>query len=136
MSHASSTTPAWTAATTLRVGYWLGLVADDDVSLDDWPAAMSDPSRIDAALVAYDRPDARDDDRALLADWLLATFEFGGLELAGNADWRRTLDRLERDIPLNRSMLQRWADPEDGNPWLVSADLVALLSRNPPATRG
>lgn len=131
MSIAPRSTPAWTAATTARVGAWLGLAPDDEVSSDDWPAAMSDPSFVDAALAAYDRGDAGEDDRALLREWLLATFEFCGLDLAGNADWRRTLDRFERDMTLHRDALQRWAEPDDGNPWLVSADLRDLLRRTP-----
>lgn len=128
MSAANPALP-WSAATVSRLNQRLDVVPDDDVSVDDWPAAMSDPSLIDAALIAYDSPDAQDDDRALIVELLLNTFEFCSIERDGNPDWRRTLDRIEQDLPEHESTVQRWAEPDDGNPWIISGAMRSLLAR-------
>lgn len=125
----SNSQQLWTSATTARLSTHLDVVADHDVSVEDWPAAMSDPALVDAALLAYDRADAADDDRALIVELLLNTFEFCSIERDGNPDWRRTLDRIERDLDQHQATVQRWAEPDDGNPWIVSAAMQSLLTR-------
>lgn len=120
---------AWTAATVERLNARLGVTPDDDIDTQDWPAAMSDPALLEAALEAYDSPEAGDDDRALIIELLLNTFEYGSVEREGNPDWRRTLDRIERDFAAHAPTVLRWAEPEDGNPWLISDDMQALLKR-------
>jgi hypothetical protein len=97
----------WSAATIERLNNWLDIVPDEDVGPDDWPAAMSDPALIDLALATYDRTDAKDDDRVLLVELLFCTFEYCSVELDGNPDWRRTLDRAERDFDLHQPALLR-----------------------------
>lgn len=119
----------WTAATIERLNHRLGVQHDDDIECEDWPAAMSDPALVDAALEAYDSADIGDDGRALLVELLFNTFEFSGMELDGNPDWRRTLDRLERDYAEHAATIAEWAEPGDGNPWLISASLQALRRR-------
>ncbi|WP_092405412.1 hypothetical protein [Dokdonella immobilis] len=108
----------------------LALEPDDDVGWEDWPAAMSDPLLIEPALLAYDRPDARDDERVLIVELLLNVFEFCSVEREGNPDWRGTLDRIERNIDLHRSAVKRWAEPEDGVPWIIGSALQVLLARH------
>lgn len=125
----SSPPCAWTEKTIERLNAQLGVKPDDDVGCEDWPAAMADPSLIDAALDAYDSPDSRGDERALVVEWLFNTFEFCMVERDGNPDWRRTLDRIERDYAEHAAAVQRWAEPEDGNPWLISAALLAVRLR-------
>jgi hypothetical protein len=120
----------WSAATIQRLNDWLDIVPDDDVGPNDWPSAMSDPALIDLALLTYDRSDAQDDDRALLAELLFSTFEFCSLELSGNPQWRGTLDRVERDFDLHQPALLRWAKPDDGNPWMISSALATILAHH------
>ncbi|MBN8481358.1 MAG: hypothetical protein J0L88_07205 [Xanthomonadales bacterium] len=119
----------WTTHTIARLNTRLGVTPDDDIGVEDWPEAMSDPALVDAALAAYDHPDAGDDDRALIVELLLNTFEFCSIEREGNPDWRRMLDRIERDYAEHAPTVARWAEPEDGNPWLVSAELKVLQGR-------
>jgi hypothetical protein len=125
----SSPPCAWSEETVERLNARLGVKPDDDIACEYWPAAMADPSLIDAALRAYDSPDSREDERALIVDWLFNTFEFCGIEREGNPDWRRVLDRIERDYAEHAASVQRWAEPDDGNPWLISADLQAMCLR-------
>lgn len=120
---------AWTEETTERLNTRLGVKPDDDIGCADWPAAMADPSLVDAVLAAYDNPQSREDERALIVEWLLNTFEFCMIERDGNPDWRRTLDRIERDYAEHAAAVQRWAEPDDGNPWLISAALQAVRAR-------
>jgi hypothetical protein len=119
----------WTAATIERLNARFEVVPDADVGVEDWPAAMSDPSLVEAALAAYDSPEATPDERALIVELLLNTFEFCSIERDGNPDWRGTLDRIERDYDEHAPAVQRWAEPEDGNPWLVSSALKVLSMR-------
>lgn len=125
----SSPPCAWTEETTERLNARLGLKPDDDIGCEDWPAAMADPSLVDAMFAAYDNPESREDERALIIEWLFNTFEFCMAEREGNPDWRRTLDRVERDYAEHASAVQRWAEPDDGNPWLISAALQAVRLR-------
>lgn len=122
--------PAWSAETITRLNALLAVEPDDDVGLEDWPAAMAAPLLIEPALSAYDRPDARDDERVLIVELLLNVFEFCSVEREGNPDWRRTLDRIERNLDLHRSTVRRWADPEDGDPWIISRALGGVLGRH------
>lgn len=120
---------AWTEETIERLNARLGVKHDDDVGCEDWPGAMADPALVDAALDVYDHADSREDERALVVELLLETFEFCMIEREGNPDWRRTLDRIERDYDEHAGTVARWAEPEDGNPWLISADLQAMRAR-------
>lgn len=120
---------ARTAATIERLNVRLGVVPDDDVGVEDWPAAMSDPSLIEAALDVYDSAGTSHDERALIVELLFNTFEFCSIERDGNPDWRRTLDRIERDFALHEPAVRRWAEPEDGNPWLISSALAVILAK-------
>lgn len=129
MAFPSEPSCAWTAATIEWLNRRLGVRHDDDVGIEDWPGAMADPALVDAALEAYDSPDIGSDGRALVVELLLETFEFSGVEREGNPDWRRTLDRLERDFSEHAATIARWAEPDDGNPWLVSAELQTLRAR-------
>ena len=122
-------TCAWTEATIERLNQRLGVQHDADIDCEDWPAAMSDPALVEPALEAYDSAGIGSDGRALVVELLLETFEFSGIEREGNPDWRRTLDRLERDYAEHAATITRWAEPDDGNPWLVSAELQALRAR-------
>lgn len=122
---------AWTEKTIDRLNARFGVKHDDDVGVEDWPVAMADPSLVEAALEAYDSADAGADARAVIVELLLNTFEYCGIERDGNADWRRVLDRIERDLAQHRLSVQRWATPEDDNPWLISDDMLALLARHP-----
>lgn len=119
----------WGPATIERLNARFDVVPDDDIGTEDWPAAMSDPALVSVALDAYDDPCVRDDERALIVELLLNTFEFCSIEREGNPDWRRTLDRIERDLDEHAATVQRWAAPDDGEPWLVGAALSALLAR-------
>ena len=112
-----------------RLNNRLNVVSDADIGPDDWAAAMSDPTLVDSALVLYDSPDVPDDERALLLELLFNTFEFCSMEREGNPDWRRTLDRVERDFELHEGTVRSWAEPDDGNPWLISAALKSILAR-------
>lgn len=114
----------------------LGVQPDDDVGIEDWPAAMSDPALVGAALDAYDSDATGHDGRALLVEWLLNTFEFCSIEREGNSDWRRTLDRIERDFDEHAATVRRWAEPDDGIPWLVSEAMTAVLARRVARQRG
>ena len=129
MTSAANPALPWSATTVARLNQKLDVIPDADVGIEDWPAAMSDPELIDAALAAYDRPDAQDDDRALVIELLLNTFEFCSIERDGNPDWRRTLDRIEQDLGQHEAAIQRWAEPDDGNPWIISGALRSLLGR-------
>lgn len=123
------TVPAWNAATVERLNVRFNVKPDEDVGTEDWPAAMADPSLIDDAIAAYDSSTSTDDERAVIVELLLNTFEFCSVEREGNPDWRRTLDRLENDLDQHEAAIQRWAEPDDGNPWLISAALKSLLVR-------
>lgn len=119
----------WNTATTERLNVRFDIVPDADVGTEDWPAAMADPALVDEALAHYDSAAATDDERALIVEWMFSTFEYCSIERDGNPDWRRFLDRLERDLDEHQEAVRRWAEPEDGNPWLISLALKAILAR-------
>jgi hypothetical protein len=119
---------SWTEKTIDRLNARFGVQHDDDVGLEDWPVAMADPSLLGAALEAYDSPEAGADTRAVVVELLLNMFEYGGIERDGNPDWRRTVDRIERDFAQHRAAVQRWAAPEED--WLIRGDMLTLLARN------
>ena len=89
----------------------------------------SDLGRTRQTVALIGHPDAPSDERAVIVELLFNTFEFCGLDLESDVDWRRTLDRLERDHDEHATAIRRWAEPDDGNPWLISADLQRLVSR-------
>ena len=120
---------AWNANTIARLNAQFDVQHDDDVGIEDWPVAMSDPALVDAALEAYDSAKAGDDTRALVVELLLNTFEFCSIKRDGNPDWRRTLDRLERNFDEHAATIRSWAAPEDGERWLISDAMQALVDR-------
>ena len=120
---------AWTEKTITQLNARFEVMHDDDVGVEAWPVAMADPALLEAALAAYDSQDAGADTRAVIVELLLNMFEYGGIERAGNPDWRRTVDRIERDFSEHQSAVQRWADPDED--WLIGHDMLALLARNP-----
>ncbi len=119
----------WNANTIARLNARFDVQHDDDIGIEDWPAAMADPALVDAALEAYDSAEAGADTRALIVELLLNTFEFCSIQLDGNPDWRRTLDRLERDFAQHAASIRRWAEPEDEEPWLISGAMQELMGR-------
>ncbi|MGQ0799343.1 MAG: hypothetical protein ACT4NL_04410 [Pseudomarimonas sp.] len=120
---------AWNATTIARLNARFDVQHDDDISVEDWPAAMADPALVDAALEVYDSVGASADTRALIVELLLNTFEFCSIKRDGNPDWRRTLDRLERDFVEHEASIRNWAEPEDGEPWIISETMQALRER-------
>lgn len=128
-----TTTPdlplAWSATTVERLNKAFDVVPDVDVGTADWPVAMADAELVEPALAFYDSADAADDDRALIIELLFNTFEYCSIERDGNPDWRRTLDRVERDLDEHEATVRAWAEPKDGNPWLISLALKAILAR-------
>ena len=69
-----------------RLSTRLGVKHDDNAGCEDWPVAMADPSLVDTALEACDSPESREDERALVVELLLNTFEFCMIEHDGNPD--------------------------------------------------
>lgn len=129
MTTASNPPCAWTEETIARLNARFDVRHDDDVGIEDWPAAMSDPFLVEAALDAYDSAESRADERALIVELLLNTFEFCSIERDGNPDWRRMIDRIERDFAEHAATVRCWAEPEDSNPWLISSDMQSILDR-------
>jgi len=129
MTTPSDSIYAWNANTIARLNARFGVQHDDDIGIEDWPAAMADPALVGAVIEAYDSAEAGADTRALIVELLLNTFEFCSITRDGNPDWRRTLDRLERDFAEHAATIRRWAEPEDGEPWIISDAMQALLER-------
>lgn len=131
MSTASDSPCVWSEETVAHLNAHLGVQHDDDVTIEDWPVAMASPDLVDAALDAYDIAESPDE-RALIVELLLNTFEYSVIERDGNPDWRRTLDRIERDFDEHAEAVRRWAEPDDGNPWLISHAMQSVLSWKRP----
>jgi hypothetical protein len=104
--------------------------------MQDWPWEVADPERLDEFLAAYEDPSASDDERFVLMEMLLQSFEMRAREHGFDARWTRTLATLDQNVALHAYSIWYWSsldgseDLEDH--WLVTPDLRRILEKHRP----
>ena len=79
--------------------------------MQDWELEVSDPERIDEFLATYESGVLSEDERFVLMEVILHSFEVVAGSIHQMESWSRTLDHLERDIDLHISTVWYWARP-------------------------
>ena len=96
--------------------------------MQDPEVELSDPERIDEFLAAYEAGDLTDDERFLLMEILLNSFELSDRPFLSQTQWPRTLALLDRNIAMHMFSVLAFSDPEDD--WLIGPDMRVLVAKH------
>lgn len=105
----------------------------NDPSMQDWEWQVADSSRIDELLGAYEQEPFTDDERFVLVEILLQSFDDLGVPLERDPRWLRLIAAIEQRIALHIYSVWYWADEDGdngGDVWRVTPGLRALLARH------
>jgi hypothetical protein len=101
--------------------------------MQDWQWEVSDATRLDEFLQAYESCDLNDDERFVLMEIILQSFEDRGKALAIDPRWYRVLELIDRKIDLHAHSVWYWSamETEDVNDqWVVSPYLRRILDKH------
>ena len=101
--------------------------------MQDWPWEVADPERLDEFLAAYGGDELSDDERFVLMEMILRSFEGLGRSTGFDPRWARTLEAIDRNMDLHAHSVWYWSaleteDTEDQ--WLVTPFLRRILSKH------
>ena len=96
--------------------------------MQDPEAELADPERIDEFLATYENGDLTDDEKFLLMEILLNSFEHSDRSLLSQTQWPRTLALLDHNISLHIYTVLAFSDPESD--WLIGPDIHVLAARH------
>lgn len=100
--------PTWTAQESLaeRFGIFIHL------SMQDWEHRASDPNRIDEFWAAYESGELTDDEKFVLMEMIIASFECLAHKepLTENSIWQAVQHTLDENIDLHISSVWDWSD--------------------------
>ena len=87
----------------------------NDPGMQDWEHEVADHTRIDEFLATYETGGLSDDEKFTLMEAIIESFEdiarMGG-DLSSDARWQRTLDALDKNIPLHAYSVWYWSRHE------------------------
>lgn len=104
----------------------------NETLMQDWQWEVADPERLDEFLVAYDLPDLTDDERFVLAEIIIESFEESSADLQHDPRWHILLDRLNRNIAIHAHTVWYWSCGEDvlEDCWRVTPHLRLVRDRH------
>lgn len=101
-------------------------------SMQDWEYQVADPSRIDEFVAAYREDGLTEDERFVLMEMILQSFE--DLESGGANDprWSHVLGLLEFYIDIHIATVWYWAalDNDRQDAWKISPYMRTVLNRH------
>ena len=104
----------------------------NEQNMQNWEYEVSDPDRIEEFLGAYESGELTEDERFVLMETILQSFDESEYSLTGHPLWPRILTRIEENIAVHIHTVWYWADPgnklEDS--WRVAPAMRALLKRH------
>lgn len=101
--------------------------------MQDWAVIVADPARLDEFIEAYDSGELSDDERFVLMETILQSFEELPAPLDSDPRWTRVLDAIGRDIALHACTMEYWSVPDSEGPeeqFRVTPDIRAMLARH------
>jgi hypothetical protein len=90
-----------------RLAERFALPASDD--MQDWPWEVADPVRLDEFLAAYEHGGLSDDERFILVEIILESFEESGSDLAADPRWVRVLNLIAKYPRVHAGSVWYWA---------------------------
>ena len=79
--------------------------------MQDWEIQVADSSRIEEFLNAYESGELTEDERFVLMQTIIESFEILESDWEDNSDWARALALVERDIEVHIDSVWYWACP-------------------------
>ena len=101
--------------------------------MQDWQWQVADPMRIPEFLTAYAIGGLSDDERFVLLEVLLQSFEESPRDLERDGLWRRLLGLIDRNIELHIHSVWYWSlvdEKDPANCWKVTPFLREILFRH------
>jgi hypothetical protein len=103
--------------------------------MQDWEYLVADPQRIDEFLQAYVSGDLTEDEKFVLMEMLLQSFEDLEADLAADSRWHLVLDLLDRHISLHVYSIYYWSlledeDEDENNWWRITPFMRAILAKH------
>jgi hypothetical protein len=98
--------------------------------MQDWEWEVADPKRINEFLSAYESDLVTDDERFVLMETLIQSFEESGRSLPDDLRWCQVLELLDKNIALHIYSVWYWSDLENDNAddaWRVTPFLRKVL---------
>lgn len=123
--------PTLAAVQSLAQRFSLAYAPEDQ----DWERTAADSTRIDDFLAAYVSGELDDDERFVLMELLIASFEHIAADTgAPDPRWPHLLALLDQHVELHAFSLWYWADPDDpmdeDKLWHVTPSLRLLLAKH------
>lgn len=104
----------------------------NEPDMQDWEWEVADPNRIEEFLGAYESGELTEDERFVLMETIIQSFEESEYSLTGNPLWERILSHLEENIALHIYTVWYWADLEEefSDNWRVTPSIREILERH------
>jgi hypothetical protein len=109
-----------------------------DPYMQDWEWEVADPERLDEFLAAYDLPELTEDERFVLAEVIIQSFEDSPADLEHDSRWRTVLDRLDRSIAIHAHTVWYWSCGDEAleDCWRVTPYLRLVRDRHQHLAQG
>jgi hypothetical protein len=105
----------------------------NDPGMQDWEWQVSDATRLDEFLRAYEEADLSDDERFVLMEIILQSFEDLGHTIVVDPRWHRTLELIDQNIDLHAHSVWYWSalESEDADDqWVVTPFLRRIVGKH------
>jgi len=83
------------------------------VNMQDWEYEVADPNRIDDFINAYISNQLNEDEKFVLMETILQSFEESTKNLTSDQQWKSTLQLLENNLALHATTICYWALDEE-----------------------
>ena len=124
--------PTWAAMESLAERFDIFI----HLSMQDWERGAADPNRIDEFWAAYESGELTDDEKFVLMEMIIASFERLSHDelLAKNSTWQTVLRTLDETIDLHITSVldwSLWSGPlEEFDPEPVSLAMLNILEKH------
>ncbi len=81
----------------------------NEPNMQDWPWEVADLARIDEFIDAYENGNLSDDEKFVLMEMLIQSFDDVEEPLEGNSKWRKVLGFIEANISLHIYSVWYWS---------------------------
>lgn len=103
-----------------------------DPRMQDWEYEVADSNRINVFLKAYIEEQLTENEKFVLMEILIQSFEDSDLDLAKDINWQCLLGLLEKNIALHATTICYWSLGNKAYDlcWMVTPDIRRIKLRN------
>jgi hypothetical protein len=100
--------------------------------MQDWQWEVADPERLDEFLAVYNLPELTDDERFVLMEIIIESFEETSAILEHDPGWHAVLDWLDHNIAIHAHTVWYWSCDDEvlENCWRVTPYLRLVRDRH------